>query len=67
MHGAAQLGLSSMHLCVCVCVCVCVQFSKRRHLHAAEDSQVVATPPEAAAENTNAIFEKVGTMYAFVC
>lgn len=56
--------------CGCVCMyvcCVCVQFSKRRHLHAAEDSQVVATPPEAAAENTNAIFEKVRTVFVFVC
>ena len=50
-------------VCVCVCVCVCmrahVQFSKRRPLHVAEKSEVVATPPGSAAESTNATFDEV--------
>ena len=52
-----------------MCVCTFVQFSKRRHLNVEEESRVVATPPEAAAENTNAIFEKVCLhfVYVFVC
>ena len=45
--------------CVCVCMRAHVQFSKRRPLHVAEKSEVVATHPGSAAESTNATFDEV--------